>query len=849
MASRAKLAVSDRDQKTLSIRLYLILLAFVTVVAADLAKAGSLAPAPRVTTTYEHDFLHRTGAQTFEELLNTGIIRYFFTGGQSIAVLVNGRPYASSSSNLDSLPISFIERIEVIRGDSLGTLGGLSIRGAINIVLRNNLDDFEARTVFRQPSRDGGGGRQGSLFWGSAAGEGRITMGVDILSRERIAARSREFSRSVWQKGGSFSNTKNVSRGGNTVYIFDLSERELRSISLGDCDPDKNYTGPLSDPPGIDKDDDKDNKGCGFAYGNVMWNTSDYDQRSILLNFDHPIGESANFHFDANVTESEGAFRYAPPVGTFGPFQLQVESAAAATLLPEIQKKFPQAEGDDFYYASHRFVGHGNRDWTWDADEYEIAARIDGKITDTLGYDVLLNAYDLDGYWRSGYVMVSEEKIIEEVLAGNYNLANPFSSDPAHQQAIRNSSTKEQEHYGESYEGIRMALEGVGFAIGERNSAWTAGIDVEQSKAYQKLSFTGRDGTDYKVTDILGSGGTSYSGERESVGAFAEISMPLSDQLDFRVAGRADDYDTVGNMEAWRVGADYQATDKVTLSGSWSTGETSPSFYALYTDESQGFPYINCTYDLTEPPPRTCLRRSSHQVARYTTGNPELEPVKNEKTSFGIKYERRRLLAGLTLHRTSRTGVPGRNTADWSVRNLPECEDDNLMNCIDIDNGYLDAIRDSFANVVDDEVQGVDTRFRWGTLTDWGIFGMDAQWRHISSAERRLRDEKISYPIPKDVIRLGFLAKRGDWSLTWSINHRSEFENASSSGVFDSWTGHDLVLDWTKPFGYSDSRLTAGIFNVTDTELSIDSANQNSVDGPAVAGWGRTFFLTLNIAF
>ena len=44
--------------------------------------------------------------------------------------------------------------------------------GALNVVLRTDLDGVEARAVARKPSKDGGDGWQGSAFWGGAVGEG-----------------------------------------------------------------------------------------------------------------------------------------------------------------------------------------------------------------------------------------------------------------------------------------------------------------------------------------------------------------------------------------------------------------------------------------------------------------------------------------------------------------------------------------------------------------------------------------------------------------------------------------------------------------------------------------------------
>ena len=64
-------------------------LAVLAALAANAAHAGSLAPSPRVIAKYERDFIERSGAQTLEELLDTGIVRYFLTGGQP---LLNGRP-------------------------------------------------------------------------------------------------------------------------------------------------------------------------------------------------------------------------------------------------------------------------------------------------------------------------------------------------------------------------------------------------------------------------------------------------------------------------------------------------------------------------------------------------------------------------------------------------------------------------------------------------------------------------------------------------------------------------------------------------------------------------------------
>ena len=573
-------------------------LAVVAVLVANAVHAGSLAPAPRVVAEFDRNFIERSGAQTLEELLDTGIARYFLTGGQPLLVLVNGRPYATTDGDLDTLPLSAIERLELLSGDSLGTLGGSAVRGALNVVLRTDLDGVEARAVARMPSKEGGDGWQGSAFWGGTVGEGRMTIGVDALRRREINARSREYSRSVWSPGGAFSETRNVSVGGNTVWILQLEDgrtlTDIRSVSLGDCDPAKGYTGPLTNPPGIRSGD----KGCGFAYGAIMWNTERFEQKSAVLNLDHPVGEAADLHVDANFTRGDSAFRYAPSVGSFA----FTPNDALLQAINEAAGSAFEADDDDLFVVAHRFVGHGNRDWRWDADEYDISASLEGRLAEGLGYEARISAYGLDGF-MDGDTFVHTGRIRDAILDGRYNLEDPFSRDPEHLEAIKDSSLRLENDFGGDSLEARLALEGSGFAIGGRDAAWTAGFELESVDAHDLTDYRSDDGETFDVSEVLGSGGVSYEGERTAAAAFAEMSLPLAENLDLRLAGRGDEYDDVGGMESWRLGAEYRASDLVTLHSSWSTGDRAPSMLALHAFDYQDHPYIECDPGLRESAP------------------------------------------------------------------------------------------------------------------------------------------------------------------------------------------------------------------------------------------------------
>ena len=813
------------------------------LLAMNVAHAGSLAPAPQIIAEYDRSFIERSGAQTFGEMLDTGIIRYFFTGGRDLLIMVNGRPYATTGQNLDSLPLSAVERIEVLRGESLGTIGGhAAVRGAFNLVLRKDLDGFDVRSVARMPSQDGGDARQGSVVWGGAIGDGgHMTIGVDILDREEIEGSTREHSRSEWTEGGSFAEAKNVSVGGNTVYVFNTSTRKLRTVALGACDPAHGYTGPLSDPPGIDSGD----KGCGFAYGNVWWDSASYDQRNAILSLDHPLGERAELHVDANVTDGRSAFRYAPSIDVFSiaPSEslLDAINASAREATPAFE-----ATGDDDFAIGHRFIRHGNRDWWTSFEEYDVSASVKGRLSEGLGYDALVSAFRFDGAVR-GDTFVDAEIIGQEIEAGRYDLADPLSQEPDHLEAIKRSSLREEEDLGSRYLGARFALEGAGPGIGGRNTAWTAGVELADVEADRQLEFRADDGRTQDVNGVLGSGGTSYAGERVTAGAFAEASLPLADRVDVRAAARADEYNDVGGLRAWRLGAEYRASDIVTLRGSWSTGDKAPSMHHLHSEAAQDHPYVRCVPEAGDPP-RTCDTANYRQVTRQTSGNDQLEPSRSQRRSIGAEARRGPFYLVADWYWLTTSELPGLNDATWAMLNHPECETGDDSNCIERMAGDI-TIRDSFANIVEIDISGLNTRFGARTETGWGFVAMRGFWRYVASSEERIAGDVQPYPLPRHAVRIVTSVGRGDLTAFWAVNYRDEIENRRGDGRFESWIGHDLTLDWRAPLGLESTRVTAGVYNVTDAKLSTNTANPSATDGPIAAGWGRTFFLTFNMRF
>ena len=177
-------------------------------------------------------------------------------------VFINGRRISDSIFDLDTLPLSAVERIEILRDSATALHGGHIAGGMINIVLMRDHEGLEAQTSVSPTARAGGDSEHGSILWGGPFGRGHVTLGADFFQREEIRDRERSYSRASWTPGGPFAETAGVSLGGNTLFIpvTDAVTMEETTIArpLGNCEG-SSYTGALAEPQGIA------GAGCGFC--------------------------------------------------------------------------------------------------------------------------------------------------------------------------------------------------------------------------------------------------------------------------------------------------------------------------------------------------------------------------------------------------------------------------------------------------------------------------------------------------------------------------------------------------------------------------------------------------------
>lgn len=119
-------------------------------------------------------------------------------GAQRTLVLVNGKRLGASTSGLQDLsqiPMSAIERIEVLKDGASSIYGSDAIAGVVNVITRKRFDGAEASVQFGQFGQGDGDTTQYSFTVGSQGERGGVTLSAEYSKQDPVFAKNRWFSR------------------------------------------------------------------------------------------------------------------------------------------------------------------------------------------------------------------------------------------------------------------------------------------------------------------------------------------------------------------------------------------------------------------------------------------------------------------------------------------------------------------------------------------------------------------------------------------------------------------------------------------------------------------------------
>ncbi len=478
-------------------------------------------------------------------------------GAGATLVLLNGRRLSPGGgegtyTDISAIPLSAVERIEVLPDGASALYGSEAVGGVVNFVLRT---DYEgAATQARAGSVTAGNAREYQLAqtFGKHWRSGHGLLSYEFYDRESVAAHERGFTADSDLRpfgGDNFgtrtSNPGNI-RSGSRNWAIPRGQ-DGRSLTPGD-----------------------------FVEGTVNLQNTNEGRDTLPRQRRHNVFAAASQEFGRRVVLfADGLFAERDAHFRDGGFPTTVT-------VPDT---------NPFYVNPSGGTDPVRVDYNFGDDLGALTTDVDVKT-----YNTALGAiFDATENWRvTAHVGYALEEIVQhqrnsiDVAALNTALSDPDPAtafNPFGDGSFTNPATlaalRAETHFATD-SSLRMAhvtADGVLFSLGDRDVRLAFGGDYRQ----QEFSSTTR-------APGLGIPERSNDFQREVGAAFAEILFPLVaegnrragiDRFVASLAGRYESYSDVGNTINPKLGVEWAPHEGFTLRGTWSQSFKAPNLIDL----------------------------------------------------------------------------------------------------------------------------------------------------------------------------------------------------------------------------------------------------------------------------
>jgi iron complex outermembrane receptor protein len=736
-------------------------------------------------------------------------------GAARTAILINGRRIVGSPSlggggsvNLNLIPMSFVDRIDILADGASAVYGSDAVTGVVNVILKSGYDGVEFSTGYGDRSKDNGSEQRFSFLTGAQGDRGSITFGVEADKRDPVFDRDRDFTKARYSDlDGDGYITGYAETEGISFYATSIINPNYDpSIPYSEDDPSSWYV-----HPGNNCVDDGAFQGpmksdlvfgpdtgfyCGYAYANVSANRASMERVNSYISANYDVSENVEVFVDAVVSNNESFGRYAPP-------------AAPGTMLASNPKN-PYGVDVSGYF---RWTDIGTRDNVVNDTMVDINVGVNMDLAN----DMALEAYYTYSDYRStsiGKYYLSyggfAENVLYEVSDLDTYIANLKTT------TLNDDRQRMQKVFaGLQFDLMEMAGgTAVGYVAAET-------FDVDYRADVDAQSEAGLVG---------GSAGNSAQGSRSVKAISAEAILPVTDFIEVDVAVRYDDYDDFGSEVSPRVGATFTMIDDLTIKASYGQGFRAPDLSDLYGATSfsaeNAIDYYGCSLDGV--PEAECPNR---QFDTYIGSNPNLDAETSETVSLGAEYTYDDNWVGSINYVILELQSAVEYVSAQDMLNVdfntggqnPQVIRNATGSVVEISAGYQNAVNDVQRKSVDFALNG-----NIYTSDEYGSF--DFRGEATKYLEFETETQFGSGILGDAVDTLGFPEWRSsalvswqmnNWSANFSTSYIGESESSSGEVKWDSWKEHNLNVSYD--FN-GMGELTIGANNLLNEDPLLDAS-------------------------
>ena len=572
--------------------------------------------------------------------------------GTSTLILLNGRritPSAYANPNngtstlydLNTIPVSALERVEIFKDGASAVYGSDAIGGVINFITKTNYQGMEisARAGANDNGNFGQQGVNGIIGFGDLEKNGYngfIT--IDYSKKDRTS--EKDGSSDIAADQYAYLNFRlNPFSSSISNQPFFYRERTPGGLSFPStttvinrtgCDPARLLTGgpangnnvpqALTLPPLLNR------TFCNFDLNNYNEAQSKGNDISLLSRGTFKLNDNVSAFGEFGVTQSTRDYTVAPRAisGTLPTTNFIVGGTA-----PSFQAVLPIGHPDNPFpdaraAATYRF--ENLRSGTHLVNE---SYRALGGLKGTVGtWDwetaVLFNRSDRNETNR-GFLYLPT---LRTLLTQNRSLA-AIAADPSLPYDVHNKGTAEivQADAKVSTEFGKLAGGPIGFA---------AGVEFRQ----EKLTIT-PDAANARG-DILGVATTQTNGKRNVSSGFFEFRTPWAKSFETDFAGRFDKYPGIKTNFVPKAGAKWTPNDVIAFRGTYSEGFRAPAVSQVAPGGAQFFlnglsDPVRCPNGTT-PAPGADTVDCNKSISGVGGSNPALKPETSRSMSLGLIF-------------------------------------------------------------------------------------------------------------------------------------------------------------------------------------------------------------------
>lgn len=566
-------------------------------------------------------------------LLNGKRITQF--GGQTITG-------SGAAVDLNAIPLSAIERVELLTDGASALYGSDAIAGVVNFITRKDMTEGEATVGMSFPK---GGAREVRTSLTKGLGDFdkdgfNVLISGSADRRTKLAAVDRDYTASALQVFSHQGKRYQINSGSPSVIPANVVIPEVADAN-GNTTRQAEIVSPYfvqngACPDGSFKFGDR---ACYYDYLKDVEIYPEQDRKNILLQGKLKLQESMTLTGEFLYANSKQITRIAPVPGS-------IPTNASALPVPLIASDGTLVTGA--LSGRYRVSDLGQRTSINDSDLYHTALTLDGALA---GWDYsasYVHSVSKSKISNTGY---PEQGALFSVLRSG--LIDPFVG-PSQQSEAGLAALRSTLRDG-FYTGGEASIDWVGLNASRQLTVLPggplslgAGVNYQIEHASSSPSALAQGISGIRFGDEAAV--VPYDLSRKSAGAFMELVAPVTKSLELSGALRYDKYQGVGDTTNAKVAARWTLAPSLLLRASAGTGFRAPTLaqskspeqlYGVTEDQH------DCTADLAAVAAglgAEC-RPDGDQYDVFGGGTPSLKPEKSRQFTAGFRFEPTRELS------------------------------------------------------------------------------------------------------------------------------------------------------------------------------------------------------------